>query len=194
MRGFSHGADGEADTERSIAREEVQMPAPRLSALDASFLEVEAPTAHMHVGWAAVFTPRTDGRRCSFEELRDHVTSRLDRAPRYRQKLATVPFGAHEPVWVDDEDFDPRRHVRRARSPQLGEVVDDVMSRPLDRDRPLWEMWIAERLTDGRVGLVGKAHHCMVDGLAAVELSSLLLDPTAEDSDVRDGSWEPTPA
>lgn len=93
------------------------MPAPRLSALDASFLEVEAPTAHMHVGWAAVFAPRADGRRCSFDTLREHVVSRLDRAPRYRQKLATVPLGAHEPVWVDDEDFDARRHVRRARSP-----------------------------------------------------------------------------
>jgi diacylglycerol O-acyltransferase / wax synthase len=170
------------------------MPAPRLSALDASFLEVEGPTAHMHVGWAAVFAPRADGRSCSFEELREHLVGRLDRAPRYRQKLTDVPLGAHEPVWVDDEDFDARRHVRRARSPELGEVVDEVMSVPLDRDRPLWEMWIAERLTDGRVGLVGKAHHCMVDGLAAVELSALLLDPTAEDSDASDDSWEPTPA
>src|SRR5687767_8714568 len=114
----------------------------------------------MHVGWAATFSPPESGSPPSFEELRAHIAARLGRAPRYRQKLAPVPFDVDEPVWVDDEEFDPARHVLRAGSGSLDDVVEKVMSRPLERDRPLWEMWIAERLDDGGVGLVGKAHHC----------------------------------
>jgi diacylglycerol O-acyltransferase len=128
----------------------------RLSALDASFLEVETPTAHMHVGWAAAFG-RPDGTRAPrFEELRDHVASRLARAPRYRQRLAEVPLGLADPVWVDDQAFDVAQHIYKARSGDLNELADAVMSRPLERDRPLWELWIADRLGDGRVGVVGK--------------------------------------
>src|SRR5947208_4829595 len=87
------------------------MTATRLSALDASFLTAETPTAHMHVGWTAIFDPPADGRRPSFQELRDHIAARVHRAPRYRQRLATVPFGLHDPVWVDDARFDISRHV-----------------------------------------------------------------------------------
>lgn len=173
------------------------MPTARLSALDASFLDVESPTAHMHVGWAATFARPADGRSCSFEELRDHITGRLGRAPRYRQKLAPVPLGVHEPEWVDDPEFDPALHIRLAESTDLGEVVADVMSVPLKRDRPLWEMWIVPQLDDGRVGMVGKAHHCMVDGLAAVELAVMLLDPEPEPvaqlEDRREWLPEPVP-
>jgi WS/DGAT/MGAT family acyltransferase len=174
------------------------MPATRLSALDASFLDVETPTAHMHVGWAATFVPPDDGSPPpTFEKLRDHIAGRLGRAPRYRQKLAPVPLGVHEPEWTDDADFDPARHICEAASDKLDAVVEDVMSIPLDRDRPLWEIWIAPRLEDGRVGMVGKAHHCMVDGLAAVELATMLLDPTPEPvasvDDRRDWLPAPTP-
>lgn len=147
----------------------------RLSTLDASFLAVEGPNAHMHVGWKALFAPPADGEPPRFEALREHIGRRLVAAPRYRQRLAAVPLGAHHPVWVDDPDFDIRRHVRRAPDVALDELVADVMSEPLPRDRPLWEMWIA-RLPGGRTAMVGKAHHCMVDGIAAVELTSLLLD------------------
>jgi len=156
------------------------MSASRLTSLDASFLEVESSTAHMHVGWAAAFAPPADRRAPSFTELRDHVESRLCRAPRYRQMLADVPLGVNELVCVDDPEFDVRHHVRRARTADYRELVDDVMSRQLDGDRPLWELWIANRLDDGRIGIVGKAHHCIVDGIAAVELATLLLDPTPE--------------
>lgn len=176
------------------------MPTSRLSALDASFLNVETPTAHMHVGWAATFTPpegQDDRAGCEFEALRDHIAARLGRAPRYRQKLAPVPLGVNEPAWVDDPDFNPSRHILRADSTDLGRIVDDVMSVPLERDRPLWEIWIAPRLRDGRLGMVGKAHHCMVDGLAAVELATLLLDPSPtpvdREEDGRDWSPRPTP-
>ena len=98
------------------------------------------------------------------------------RAPRYRQRLAGVPFGLHEPVWVDDPDFDPAEHLLPADGSDLGAIVDAVLSTPLARDRPLWEMWIADSLPGGRIGVVGKAHHCMVDGTAVVELGKLLLD------------------
>src|SRR3954453_8945826 len=165
----------------------------RLSPLDASFLEVESATAHMHVGWAATFAPPEGGHRPSFEELREHIASRLDRAPRYRQRLASVPLGVSEPAWIDDPDFDVDRHVLPARTHDLAEVVDLVMSVPLSRERPLWEMWIAPELEDGSIGLVGKAHHCMVDGIAAVELAtiSLALDPHPLPS--AGDAWRPRP-
>jgi WS/DGAT/MGAT family acyltransferase len=170
------------------------MTDPRLSPLDASFLEVESATAHMHVGWAATFAP-PDGRpRPSFEQLRDHIAARLGRAPRYRQRLARVPLGLHEPAWVDDDDFDVDHHLLPALSPDLASIVDAVMSVPLERDRPLWEMWIAPELEDGSIGLVGKAHHCMVDGIAAVELATMLLDLEPDPIPSVGEGWRPQPA
>jgi diacylglycerol O-acyltransferase len=146
----------------------------RLSALDASFLEVETPAAHMHVGWVAHFSVR-DGRPApSFEELREHIAGRLGVAPRYRQRLVSVPLGIHDPEWADDPEFRIENHVLRAGSSDVRAVADEVMSRPLARDRPLWEMWVTE--DDGGFAIVGKAHHCMVDGLAALELGMALLD------------------
>jgi diacylglycerol O-acyltransferase / wax synthase len=169
------------------------MPVDRLSALDASFLAAESPTAHMHVGWAAAFDPPAEGAVPSFEALREHVARRLSRAPRYRQRLQNVPFGIHDPVWVDDERFDLDQHVFRADSPSLGEVVDQAMSAPLLHSRPLWELWIAPQLSDGRIGVVGKAHHCMVDGLAAVDLAALMLDPEEQPPPIEPGGWHPKP-
>jgi len=163
----------------------------RLSSLDASFLEVETPAAHMHVGWASLFAVPADRPRPGFEQLREHVGSRMARAPRYRQRFAEIPLGAADPVWVDDEGFAIDRHVHRSASSDLSEVVDEVMSRRLSRDRPMWELWIADRLGDGRIGVVGKAHHAMVDGLAAVELATLLLDPTPEPPEPETDGWSP---
>jgi diacylglycerol O-acyltransferase len=162
----------------------------RLTTLDASFLELESPTAHMHVGWAALFSPPSSGPAPSFEQLRDHIQSRLDRAPRYRQKLAGIPWGANDPVWIDDEQFELTSHVIQATDSDWGELVDKTMSAPLARDRPLWELWIADSLTDGRIGVIGKAHHCMVDGLAAVELAGLLLDATPQTPDPEPEAWQ----
>jgi len=155
------------------------MSRARLSALDASFLTVETPTAHMHAGWVAVFSAPAREPLPSFAQLRDHIERRLARAPRYRQKLAPVPLGLHAPEWVDDEAFSVDRHVYRAPGP-LHDLVDEVLSMPLRRDRPLWEMWICEEPRERRFAIVGKMHHCMVDGIAAVELASMLLDPTPE--------------
>jgi WS/DGAT/MGAT family acyltransferase len=114
-----------------------------------------------------------------FCELREHVDQRLTRAPRYRQKLAPVPLKLNAPEWVDDAAFSIDRHFYWAPGPLAG-LVDEVMSMPLRRDRPLWEMWICEEPERRGFSLVGKAHHCMVDGLAALELGSLLVDPTPE--------------
>ena len=152
------------------------MPPQRLSALDASFLAVEGPSAHMHVGWAATFEPPEHGPRPGFEDLFAHIAGRLARAPRFRQRIAPDALGLNAPLWIDAEDFDPAEHIHRSAAEDLPQLADAVLSEPLRRDRPLWEFWIADRLHDGRIGLVGKAHHCMVDGLAAVELGTLLLD------------------
>src|SRR3954469_12283754 len=171
------------------------MPPERLSALDASFLAVEGPSAHMHVGWAATFEPPAD--RPVFDTLFEHIAGRLGRAPRYRQRLAPDPLGLNAPLWIDAEDFAPAEHIHRPAAEDLPQLADAVLSEPLRRDRPLWEFWIADRLRDGRIGLVGKAHHCMVDGIAAVELGSLLLDPAPDapvphEADEHD--WLPAPA
>jgi WS/DGAT/MGAT family acyltransferase len=146
----------------------------------------------MHVGWVAVFSPDADGRLPSFSALRDHIERRQARAPRYRQKLASVPLGVHAPEWIDDRAFSVDRHVYRAPGP-LADLVDEVMSVPLRRDRPLWEMWICESAPDQQFAIVGKAHHCMVDGIAAVELASLLLDLTPEPSACEQGGGRAEP-
>lgn len=166
----------------------------RLSALDSAFLAVESPTAHMHVGWAAALDPPAEGPRPSFEQLRDHIEARLDRAPRYRQLIRRVPLGLNAPVWADDADFDVSRHVVRADQPRLTDVAEDCMSEPLPRDRPLWQICIAPHLEDGRVGVVGKVHHCMVDGIAAVELGSMLLDPEPDPPPPEPDDWTPRSA
>jgi WS/DGAT/MGAT family acyltransferase len=168
------------------------MSSARLSSLDASFLAVETPTAHMHVGWAALFSAPAAGRPPRFAQLRDHIELRMGHAPRYRQKLARVPFGLHTPEWIDDPAFSIDRHVYRARG-ELGGLVDEVMSMPLRRDRPLWEMWICEDPREQGFALIGKTHHCMVDGLAAVELASLLLDLTPEPIAYEPQGWQAAP-
>jgi diacylglycerol O-acyltransferase / wax synthase len=157
----------------------------RLSALDASFLAVEGPATPMHVGWVAEF----DGT-ASFDELFEHIAGRLSHAPRFRQRLAPVPFGVHDPVWVDDADFDVRRHLLRADGDDLDAIVDGVLSTPLERDRPLWEITV---VPGERLALVGKMHHCMVDGTAVVQLGNLLLDATPDQHGSGPSAWAPRP-
>jgi len=154
--------------------------AERLSPLDASFLDVEAPSAHMHVGWAAEFLPPSERPRPTYAELRSHIESRLGRAPRYRQRVERVPLALDDPVWVDDPAFDAEHHIRPAPNEDVDSLAREVFSQPLARERSPWELWIADELTEGRVGIVGKVHHCMVDGLAAWDLAGLLLYPTPE--------------
>src|SRR5919108_1574465 len=169
------------------------MSLTRLSPLDASFLAVETPTAHMHVGWVAVFERPADRPTPTFAQFRDQIASKLSLAPRYRQLLQPVPLGLAAPVWVDDGRFDINRHVVRGRSRRLADVVARFMSKRLPRDRPLWQVCIADLLEDGRIGVLGKAHHCMVDGIAAVELAMLLVDPDPDPPPAPQDRWLPQP-
>ncbi len=166
------------------------MSSTRMSALDASFLAVETPTAHMHAGWVAEFSAPAQGPPPSFAQVRSHIERRVGRAPRYRQRLAPVPLGVRAPEWIDDQAFAVDRHVYWAPGP-LHDLVDEVMSMPLRRDRPLWEMWFCEQPEERRFAIVGKTHHCMVDGIAAVELASMLLDPTPQPAACEPENWQP---
>ncbi|MGI8846751.1 MAG: WS/DGAT/MGAT family O-acyltransferase [Candidatus Dormibacteria bacterium] len=157
--------------------------AQKLSTLDASFLHLETPATHMHIGGIAVFEPSPLGTgKKLFEALLKAISPRLDLMPRYRQKLAFVPLSLDVPVWVDDDDFDIRNHVLRSGLPapggdgELQDLAARVFSRQLDRRRPLWELYVVEGLHDGRWALLTKTHHAMVDGISNLELATILLD------------------
>jgi diacylglycerol O-acyltransferase / wax synthase len=166
----------------------------RLSALDASFLAVESPAAPMHVGWVSSFDPPEEGPRPGFPTFFDFLAGRLANAPRWRQKLEPVPLGLTEPAWIDDPDFDPAEHILHARGDDLDALVDEIFSEPLPRDRPLWQFWIADELPEGRVAMICKAHHCMVDGLAIAELGKLILDTSPDGAEYPEAdAWEPRP-
>ncbi len=160
-----------------------------LSALDATFLELEQAdeSAHMHIGTIMVFDPRPDGGSHSREELCQHLVSRLAELPRSRQRLSQPHTGGLSwPEWEEDPAFDIGRHVARAALPapggdeELGEWASGFFSVRLDRHRPLWEMALVEGLADGRWALATKTHHCMVDGVGSVDVGHLLLDVTPD--------------
>jgi len=174
------------------------MTAERLSTLDASFLRLESRTAHMHVGWRGVFSVTPRRARPTLSSLAQTVAGRLRYAPRCRQRLVFAPAGLGEPYWVDDQDFDLDFHVRRLGDPyqppsqaRFGELCDEVLSRPLDRRRPLWEIHLAPRLANGRVGLVMKMHHAMVDGISAVQLALLVFSDRVDADAQPPDEWSP---
>ncbi len=160
----------------------------RLSALDASFLRVETPTAHMHVGWLSTLELPRGADRLDAEGLVARIGARLHLAPRFRQRVVGAPLGFGEAMWKDDLAFDLRRHVEvlDSRHPMnaagLQRLAGTFFSEQLDRNRPLWRLLIVPRLRGGRASLLGKVHHAMVDGIAAVELGMVLfdVDPTAD--------------
>jgi len=157
--------------------------AQKLSALDASFLHLETPNTHMHIGGVAVFEPSPAGTGAKlYKAIVRAIEPRLDLMPRYRQKLAFVPLSLDVPVWVEDDEFDIANHVMRSALPKPGgdaemsDLVARLFSRQLDRRRPLWELYIVEGLQGGRWALVTKTHHAMVDGISNLELATILLD------------------
>ncbi len=170
--------------------------AERLSPLDVSFLYLEQPTTPMHVGGVAIFQPPPDAP-VDYDRVVELIEERITLFPRYRQKVRWVPGHLGNPVWVDDADFDVTFHVRRSGLPrpgsdaQLRDLVGRLMSRPLDRNRPLWEMYLVEGLEDGRVALVTKTHHAMVDGRSALDIGALILDTTPEPRETPTGDWNP---
>ncbi|MCA9599778.1 MAG: wax ester/triacylglycerol synthase family O-acyltransferase [Myxococcales bacterium] len=166
----------------------------RLSALDCGFLYAESPTAQMHVGSLTFFKDPGLTEKDVFE----HIESRLHLVPRFRQKVRWVPGSLHRPVWVDDPHFDLRFHVRWTGLPRpAGErealaLMGRVQSRHLDRRKPLWEMWIFE-MPNGRLGLIQKTHHCMIDGVSGVDLGTVLLDLSADAPKTEPAPWNPDP-
>ena len=169
----------------------------RLSAVDASFLYLEDGTAPQHVGGVSVFTRPRSG--FDYEALVRLVEQRIALVPRYRQKVREVPGRLARPVWVDDTDFDITYHVRRSALPrpgsrdQLNDLVARLTSRPLDRSRPLWEMYLVEGLARGRFAVITKTHQAMVDGVSALEIGQVILDVTAKPRDTREALWMPSP-
>ncbi|MCU1691597.1 MAG: hypothetical protein JWM64_688 [Frankiales bacterium] len=167
----------------------------RLSSLDVSFLYMETPTTAMHVGGVAVFQPPESG--FDYDRLVELISQRIALVPRYRQKVRMVPGRIANPVWVDDEDFDVTYHVRRSALPrpgtdaQLRELVGRLMSRQLDRARPLWEIYLVEGVEHGRVAVVTKTHHAMVDGVSAVDIGTVILDLTPTPREVPEDDWRP---
>ncbi len=171
----------------------------RLSGLDAIFLYLETPTNHMHVGSTVVLDPSTIPGGYAFEKVRALVESRLPLLPPFRRRLVEVPFGLHHPIWVEDPDFDLDYHLRRAALPppggkqELEEFAGAVFGRPLDRSRPLWEMYAVEGLEHGYVALVTKTHHAAIDGVSGAELTANLLDISPEPAEAppSTGEWVP---
>jgi len=171
--------------------------ADRLNPLDVSFLYLEGPRTPMHVGGLAVFEPPSDG--FDYDKFVGLIEHRISLVPRYRQKIKSVPGHLANPVWVDDSDFDLAYHVRRSALPrpgsdeQLRELVARVQSRALDRNRPLWEMYLVEGLAGGRLAVIQKTHHAMVDGISAVDIGQVILDVTPVPREISEDLWMPRP-
>jgi diacylglycerol O-acyltransferase / wax synthase len=166
-----------------------------LSAQDSSFLEIEDEVSHMHIGSVGIF----EGPPPSQDEFRAGVAGKLDLVPRYRQKVRYPPLRVGPPVWIDDRHFNLDYHLRRTAlaSPggedELRAMVGRVMSQQLDRTKPLWEIWTADGLGDGRWALVSKVHHCMVDGVSATDLLSVMLDAERNPSREPPKPWTAAP-
>src|SRR5919199_1646147 len=169
----------------------------RLSAVDASFLAQEGPSSHMHVGAVMIF----EGPPPAYEDFLTQIRGRLHLVPRYRQKLAFPPFETGRPLWVDDPNFNLEYHVRHTALPapgsesQLRALAARVHSQQLDRSKPLWETWLVQGLEGNRFGLISKTHHALVDGIAGVDLATVLFDPTPVPQPVpHEGEpWAPQP-
>ncbi len=162
------------------------MPGERLSPTDMSSLVAERGPIHVHVG----ATILVKGKPPEFELLLEHVDSRLDLMPRFRQRVTPSTLGLTNPSWQQDPDFDLRWHVRRTALPkpgtveQLREHVGWVMSEPLDFRRPLWQLYLVEGVTGARHAVISKTHHALVDGVAAVDVGTILLDPNPEGTEI----------
>jgi diacylglycerol O-acyltransferase / wax synthase len=165
----------------------------RLSPQDASFLHLEDAASHMHLGSVAIL----EGPAPAYEALAEMVRAHLPGVPRYRQRVHFVPMALGRPVWVDDPHFRLDYHLRRTALPRPGSdeelrnLVGRVMSQQLDRDKPLWEMWIVEGLGGGRWAIITKLHHCMVDGVSAAELLAAVLDSEPDPQLPPPDEWSP---
>ncbi|ALG86946.1 wax ester/triacylglycerol synthase family O-acyltransferase [Gordonia phthalatica] len=173
----------------------------RLSPDEAMFYFLDGAGTSAHLGALLILDPnkktRRPGAELDYNALVSLVENRLQTAPRYRQTVTEVTLGLARPVWVDDRDFDINFHVRLSALPQPGtveqlqELIARVMSRPLDRTRPLWEMYLIEGLSGGRSAILTKTHRCMLSGHAHLELSEVLCDDVADRDPLADDLWMP---
>lgn len=169
----------------------------RLTALDSTFLHLEDhSTAHMHVASVMVF----EGVAPTLQELVEHVLGRLHLVPRYRQRLAYVPFDQGRPLWVDDPHFNPYYHIRHTALPRpaddaaLKRLAGRLFSQRLDRSKPLWEIWLVQSMADGRFALIAKTHHALVDGISGVDITTVLFDTAPEPAPTAPpASWSAKP-
>jgi WS/DGAT/MGAT family acyltransferase len=170
----------------------------RLTALDASFLHMEDNLpSHMHVASVTIF----DGEAPVYDEFVEGIGSRLHLVPRYRQKLAFVPLSQGRPRWVDDPRFNISYHVRATALPppggeeELRALAGRVFSQRLDRDKPLWEIWLVEGLDGDRFALLSKTHHSLVDGVSGADLMTVMFDVTPEPPAPPgpEEIWQPSP-
>jgi WS/DGAT/MGAT family acyltransferase len=177
-----------------------------LAGLDGAFLSMQSRNSHLHVAAVLVLDP-PEGKRSLFSpatrfaQIHRVVEQRLHLVPQFRQRALEVPLGLHHPVWVDDPEFEIDDHLRRASLPdpggprELDDLVAEVMSRPLDHDRPLWEMVVVEGLSGGRTALVAKLHHAVLDGVSGASLLGAFLDLGPRSRPVPDPvePWDPDP-
>lgn len=154
----------------------------RLSGMDAFFLYLESPTMQMHVTLCAVLDPSEMPGGYSYDRIRAHVAGRVHLIPPFTRTLVPVPLNVHHPLWAEDPAFDLDNHVRRAALPapgsqgQLATLTARIAENPLDRAKPLWELWVIEGLEGGHVALIAKVHHSALDGVAGVEQLVTLFD------------------
>jgi diacylglycerol O-acyltransferase len=170
-----------------------------LSYLDASFLALESRTSHMHVAGVALFDAaplKSDDGGIDIERIRAHIKGKLQYIPRYRQRLEWVPYD-RRPVWVDDAQFNFDYHVRHTSLPrpgsdqQLKDLAGRIVSNKLDRHKPLWELWVVEGLSDDRFAIIAKIHHCMIDGVSGVDLTTVLMNVVPDSTIEEAPEWEP---
>jgi diacylglycerol O-acyltransferase / wax synthase len=177
----------------------VEQTFDRLSALDSFFIDTETEQTPMHIGAVCLFEdPQPGDRRVTLRRLRAHVEARLEMIPRYRQRLMRVPLEGH-PVWVDSVDFRIADHVRGVALPtpsspgHLEETVSWILSQPLSRNRPLWEIWLIENLPSGGFALACKTHHCLADGLSGAALLCAILGAEPFSIPETPRAWRPRP-
>ena len=150
----------------------------RLTPVDASFLHQEGPVSHMHIGGLTII----EGPPPTMEEFLEQIRRRLHLVPRYRHKLAYTALDSGRPVWIDDPSFSLDYHIRHTALPapggweELQDLTARIFSQQLDRSKPLWEMWLIEGLEDDRFALITKTHHALIDGIAGVDLATVLFD------------------
>ena len=164
----------------------------QLTGLDAAFLAMETITTTGHVGGVAILDPSDAPQKLDLARLTELMTQRLPLVPVMRRRLLDVPLGLDQPYWIDDPDFDIEYHVREIALPrpgsmaQLTEQVSRLHARPLDRRRPLWEMYLITGLAKGRCAVFTKVHHSAIDGASGAELLTVLLDLSPEGRELPD--------